>query len=96
VSAYLRGHERLFVPGREVAVVDTVGAGDSFHAAALAYLSRIDRLAKPQFGKLTIPELRQALGYAIAASSITCTRRGADLPTHSETADVFSPSALPS
>jgi len=81
-AAYLRGHPPITVPGREVSVVDTVGAGDTFHAAVLAFLARINRLAKSQFQSLTVPELMEALKYAVAASSITCTRRGADLPTH--------------
>ena len=83
-AAYLRGHEPVFVPGRKVAVVDTVGAGDTFHAAALAYLARIGRLAQPQFKDLTVPELQETLRYAVAASSVTCTRRGANAPIHSE------------
>jgi len=89
-AAYLRGHEPVFVPGRAVLVVDTVGAGDTFHAAALAYLSGIDRLAKPLFQNLTIPELTAALRYAVTASSITCTRQGADLPRHQEVMDALS------
>lgn len=88
-AAYLRGQQPIFVPGRAVAVVDTVGAGDTFHAAMLAYLARIDRLANPQLPELTIPELTEALRYAVAASSVTCTRQGADLPTHQEVADVL-------
>jgi fructokinase len=89
-AAYLRGHQPIFVPGREVAVVDTVGAGDTFHAAVLAYLAGINRLAKPQFQNLTVPELNAAVRYAVAASSITCSRQGADLPTHQVVVDVLS------
>jgi fructokinase len=88
-AAYLRGHKPIFVPARRVAVIDTVGAGDTFHAAALAYLAKIDRLAKPRFQDLSEPELQEALEYAVAAASITCTRQGADLPTHFETEAVL-------
>lgn len=69
------------VPGRKVDVVDTVGAGDTFSAALLAELRRIDRLAPKRTGTLDMETLGSVLSYAIIASSITCSRRGADLPT---------------
>ncbi|PVE20492.1 carbohydrate kinase [Microvirga sp. KLBC 81] len=83
-TGYLRGHTPVAVPGRKVVVVDTVGAGDTFHAAALAYLAKIGRLARCRFQDLTIAELQQTLRYAVAASSITCTRQGANVPTDAE------------
>jgi fructokinase len=83
-TGYLRGHPPVSEPGRGVDVVDTVGAGDTFHAAMLACLSRIGRLACHQFPGLTVDELGRALRYAVAASSITCTRQGADVPTSAE------------
>lgn len=84
---YLRGDERILVAGREVAVV---GTGYTFHAAALAYLARINRLARSQLQNLTASELNEALRYAVAASSVACNRHGADLPTHQEVADALS------
>lgn len=89
-AAHLRGHEPIFIPGRAVAVIDTVGAGDTFHAAALANLAGVGRLAKSRFGGLTIGEVAEAVRYAVAAASITCTRQGADLPTRAEVAAALS------
>ena len=86
-SAFLRGHGPISVPGRPVKVVDTVGAGDTFHAALLAFLSRIDRLAVQRLEDITMKEVEDALRYAVAASAITCMRKGADLPTDSEVRD---------
>ncbi|CAH1693496.1 Fructokinase [Hyphomicrobiales bacterium] len=83
-SAFLRGHSEIRVDALPVAVSDTVGAGDSFHAALLAYLSKINRLARPRFMALEVEELRKAMDFAIAASSITCSRQGADLPTEAD------------
>jgi fructokinase len=71
---------------RSVPVVDTVGAGDCFHAALLAHLDRAGRLHPAALAGLTEPEIGEALDYAIAAAALTCTRRGADLPTRAEVA----------
>ncbi|QRM34042.1 carbohydrate kinase [Microvirga sp. VF16] len=88
-TGYLRGQMPVVVPGRKVAVVDTVGAGDTFHAAALAYLAKIGRLPHCRFQDLTVAELQQTLRYAVAASSITCTRQGANVPTDAEVQSVL-------
>jgi fructokinase len=74
------------IPGLPVAVVDTVGAGDSFGAALIAAL--IDEGA---FGvEATQPPdrsvLARAVSYAVAASAITCTRTGATPPSRAEIA----------
>ncbi|MBJ3774964.1 carbohydrate kinase family protein [Acuticoccus mangrovi] len=78
---------RLFHPAGEtelaaplIAVVDTVGAGDSFLAALLAGLGEIDRAHPRRLATLTEEEARRVLTFAVAASAMTCTRRGADLP----------------
>ncbi len=88
-TGYLRGQAPVSVPGRSVDVIDTVGAGDTFHAAVLAYLSKIGRLERSALSSLTQAELEQALGYAVMASSITCTRQGADVPTADEVLGAF-------
>lgn len=67
-------------PGRPVAVADTVGAGDTFHAALLARLRQRGRLRRDALAALDEATIRDTLRYAVAASAITCTRRGADLP----------------
>jgi len=72
------------IAGIPVAVVDTVGAGDSFGAALIAAL--IDEGA---FGpEATRPPnetvLAHAVSYAVAASAITCTRTGATPPSRAE------------
>ena len=77
----LLGEKVIEVPGRNVEVVDTVGAGDTFSAALLAGLRRVGRLAPERIDCLDLETLGSVLSYAIIASSITCSRRGADLPT---------------
>jgi fructokinase len=68
-------------PGRPVEVADTVGAGDTFHAALLARLRQRGRLRRDALAALDPEAIRDALRYAVAASAVTCTRRGADLPS---------------
>ncbi len=78
------GGEPLSIPGRAVKVVDTVGAGDTFHAAILAELDRRDLLTPAAVAGLDRAVLADVLGFATKAAAITCTRRGADLPTRAE------------
>jgi fructokinase len=78
------GRPPLAVPGRRVEVVDTVGAGDTFTAALTTGL--VD-LAAPH--ELDDDAWTALLRRAVAASSITCTRAGADPPTAAELAAVL-------
>ena len=66
------------VPAPLVPVVDTIGAGDAFGAALLAWLHDHGRLSRDL--RLERAELRAALEFACLVASITCTRAGADPP----------------
>ena len=79
-SAY-HANGMIEVPGRKVKVVDTVGAGDTFHAALLNHFERTDRLSSSGLASLSKDEITQALRFAAAAAAVTCTRRGADMPS---------------
>ena len=72
------------VPPVQVAVVDTVGAGDTFQAALLTWLAERDALAAASLAALPQDALAEALGFAARAAAITCSRRGADLPRRAE------------
>lgn len=78
-TAYHHQH-RLQRPTPPVAVVDTVGAGDTFHAALLARLAQKNLLGRSELAALTAETLADLVDYAAAAAAVTCTRRGADLP----------------
>lgn len=65
-----------------VDVVDTVGAGDTFDGALLAWLVAHDAL-----GALSPETIVAAVGAANTAAGITCARRGADPPQRSDLAD---------
>ena len=73
------GH-RLEVPSVPVAVIDTVGAGDSFQAAMLTWLAESNVLRARELRGLSVSDLHVLLQFAARAAGITCTRRGADLP----------------
>ena len=75
---------KVTVPGRKVTVVDTVGAGDSFHAALLAGLNDHGLLTRDRLATLDPEKLKVLLGRAVAASAITCGRAGANPPTRRE------------
>jgi len=76
-----RGAEILERPGRTVDVIDTVGAGDTFHAALLVALDQQQLLKPDAIEAAPLAAIARAVDFAIMASSITCSRRGADLPT---------------
>lgn len=83
-SAWRPGREPIVVGGRDVELVDTVGAGDSFHAALLASLHRVDALSRQAIAALDDAHLSDALAFGVTASAITCTRLGADPPRSAE------------
>jgi fructokinase len=65
------------VPGRPVAVIDTIGAGDTFGGAFLAWWVGSGRgAADLADGEALI----EATRFAVAAAAVTCSRRGADPP----------------
>ncbi|VIO69431.1 Fructokinase [Bradyrhizobium ivorense] len=67
-----------------VKVVDTIGAGDSFQAALLAALHRLDRIARQRLRDISAAELERALTFACKCAAFTCTRAGADPPRSRE------------
>jgi fructokinase len=72
----------LSVKAPEVHVVDTIGAGDAFGAALLAWLH--DHGAIGTELSLERDDLKAALDYACLAAALTCARAGADPPRKSE------------
>jgi len=86
VVAVTRSQLAVEVPAVPVAVVDTVGAGDTFQAGLLAWLQRAGKLKRHAVEGLAQDELVEALRFAARAAAITCSRRGADLPYTSELA----------
>ncbi|WP_368497832.1 carbohydrate kinase [Herbiconiux sp. A18JL235] len=83
--------ERVAVPGRPVAVVDTIGAGDSFMSALIVQLARmLDAGTSPgrlrdgsAFDAAALVELGD---FAARCAAITVSRAGANPPTTADLA----------
>jgi len=87
IKGALAWHSRaglLEVGAPAVEVVDTIGAGDSFHAALLFALREQGCLERVKLQAASANELRRALGFACQCAAITCTRAGADPPRYSD------------
>ncbi|MFZ2100856.1 MAG: carbohydrate kinase [Oricola sp.] len=76
--AYSADGRETRIAGISVSVADTVGAGDTFQAACLHWLGA-NRLTRK--GAARAADLEAMAGFAVKAAALTCTRRGADLPT---------------
>jgi fructokinase len=63
---------------------DTVGAGDTFLGAFLAWLQQKEKLSHNVIAALSENDLRGALTFANKAAGIVCTRNGAEPPTLEE------------
>ncbi|MFM1966895.1 MAG: hypothetical protein RL134_2620 [Actinomycetota bacterium] len=85
VAAWRRGRQAIEVPGRPVAVADTVGAGDTVTAALLVGLGDAGALgAGGDIAGLADDVVSKILERAVAAAAITCSREGAQPPTRAE------------
>jgi len=76
--------QRVELPGVSVKVEDTVGAGDTFHTAVLHWLVTHKHVGEIKNGRTQLNgelDLKACVQFALQAAAITCTRRGADLPT---------------
>jgi fructokinase len=92
-SIIVTRRHRLEFPAVRVKVVDTIGAGDSFHAALLAGLGWLKMRDRDSLASLSEDNLRAALRLATSAAALDCTKRGAEPPTLHELA-VFDPEAV--
>lgn len=82
VFSYQHGH--WSVPAASVPIRDTVGAGDTFQAALLAYLQR-NQLDSPRaLANIRREQIDAMLKLAVHAAAITCSRTGPDLPLLAE------------
>jgi fructokinase len=75
---------KVFSPSVNLPLVDTIGAGDTFHGAFLSWLMIKDKMSRSAIANLSEEELFNALFFANKAAAIDCSRRGADPPSRRE------------
>jgi len=75
---------RVSAPAVELPITDTIGAGDTFHGAFLAWLEIKEKMSRSALANLSETDLLNALSFANKAAAIVCTRRGAEPPTRRE------------
>ncbi|MCG8453213.1 MAG: carbohydrate kinase [Spirochaetales bacterium] len=72
---------KVQVPGYSVEVKDTIGAGDTFHAALLVRFHQLGILNSHLSSELTEDMARDAVSFAVKASALNCACKGANPPT---------------
>lgn len=72
------------IPAKDVEVIDTIGAGDTFSAAFLAQLIGKNITSVERLRNLKNSELEAVLQNCAHASGITCSRKGANPPYQNE------------
>lgn len=72
--------QNRFVAATPVTVADTVGAGDTFNAGALAALHATGALTKSRLAMISDTELDAALTLGTSAAAVTVSRPGANPP----------------
>jgi fructokinase len=75
---------KVSAPVVDLPVADTIGAGDTFHGAFLAWLEIKGKMSRSALVNLSETELYSALFFANKAASIVCTRIGAEPPSRKE------------
>ena len=76
--------EIVEVTANEIAVIDTIGAGDTFAAALITQLLENSLINKNALDNLSSDDLTEILTNCSAASAITCSRQGANPPHRHE------------
>ena len=79
-TGYLADGSCVHVPAATADVKDTVGAGDTFNAGALAKLCQMGLLHKPELRRLPVEALQEAMAYGAKVAAVTVTRAGANPP----------------
>ncbi|VVP92725.1 Fructokinase [Pseudomonas fluorescens] len=79
-TVFSKHHGSWSVPACSVKIADTVGAGDTFQAALIAWLTeqRLDSIEGLQ--QLGREQIDGMLRFAVQAAALTCSKTGPDLP----------------
>jgi len=79
-SVFSRQHGHWSVPAASVKIADTVGAGDTFQAALITWLTEHDLDSVEGVQQLARDQIDAMLRFAVQAAALTCSKTGPDLP----------------
>ncbi|MGY2291706.1 carbohydrate kinase family protein [Pseudomonas sp. SDO528_S397] len=79
-TVFSRQHGSWSAPAVEVVMADTVGAGDTFQAALITWLTEHQLDSVAGLEQLSRDQIDAMLRFAIRAAALTCSKTGPDLP----------------
>lgn len=79
-TVFSRRHGSWSVPAQNVTIADTVGAGDTFQAALIAWLTEQQLDSVDGLQHLNRDQISAMLAFAVSAAALTCSKTGPDLP----------------
>lgn len=79
-TVFSRQHGSWSAPAVPVVMADTVGAGDTFQAALITWLTEQQQDSVDGLKQLTREQIDAMLRFAIRAAALTCSKTGPDLP----------------
>ena len=79
-TVFSRQHGSWSAPAVKVVMADTVGAGDTFQAALIAWLTEQQLDSVEGLQQLSREQIDSMLDFAIRAAALTCSKTGPDLP----------------
>jgi fructokinase len=79
-TVFSRVHGSWSVPTCAVKIADTVGAGDTFQAALIAWLTEQQLDSIEGLRELSREQIEAMMRFAVQAAALTCGKTGPDLP----------------
>ena len=79
-QVFSRAHGQVAIEATPIQMADTVGAGDTFQAAVLTWLTEHGFDTPSGLSRLQPAQLKALLKFAVAAAALTCSKVGPDLP----------------
>ncbi|QAY86335.1 carbohydrate kinase family protein [Pseudomonas arsenicoxydans] len=79
-TVFSKGHGSWSVPACAVKIADTVGAGDTFQAALITWLTEQQLDSVEGVQSLERAQIDGMLKFAVQAAALTCSKTGPDLP----------------
>ncbi|MFJ7795581.1 carbohydrate kinase [Pseudomonas sp. NPDC096950] len=79
-TVFSRAHGSWSVPACSVKIADTVGAGDTFQAALITWLTEHQLDSVDGVQRLSREQIDAMLKFAVKAAALTCSKTGPDLP----------------